>query len=90
MCDKFHSACVCVPVVASVPQGAVAGDAFALPLVEGVQRVRVVAGSPAPGVQVAALVEALQHVLPLGIGDLCGHQSHAHQLLSHRLHVFNQ
>lgn len=43
--------CVCVrtPVVAGVPQGSVAGDTLALPLVEGVQGVRIVAGPPAAG-----------------------------------------
>lgn len=62
MCGVLHT-----PVVPRVPQGAVAGDALALPLVEGVQGVRVVAGPPAASVQVAPLVETLQHVLPLRV-----------------------
>lgn len=61
---------LCVPVVPRVSQGAVAGDAFALPLVEGVQGVRVVTGLPASSVQVTPLIEALQHVLPLCVRDL--------------------
>lgn len=59
-----------VPVVSGVFQGSVAGDAFALPLVEGVQRVRVVAGLPAPRVQVTPLIKTLHHVLPFCIRDL--------------------
>ncbi len=58
---------MCVPVVPCVSQGAVAGDAFALSLVEGVQGVRVVTGFPATGVQVTPLIKTLQHVLPLCI-----------------------
>lgn len=59
-----------VPVVARVSQCSVAGDTFALSLVEGIQRVRIVAGLPAPSVQVTPLIKALQHVLPLLIGNL--------------------
>lgn len=64
-----------VPVVPRVSQGAVAGDAFTLPLVEGVQGVRVVTGLPASSVQVTPLIETLQHVLPLCIRDLSVNQS---------------
>lgn len=61
---------MCAPEVARVSEGAVTGDALTLPLVEGVQGVRVVAGLPAAGVEVTPLIEALQHVLPLCIRDL--------------------
>lgn len=66
--------CVCVPEVACISEGAVAGDAFALPLVEGVQGVRVIARLPAASAQVTPLVETLQHVLPLCIRDLSTRQ----------------
>lgn len=66
---------MCVPVVSCVSQGAVAGDALALSLVEGVQGVGVVSGLPAPGAQVTPLIEPLQHVLPLCIRDLSTKQS---------------
>lgn len=58
---------VCVPEVSGISKGTVAGDAFTLPLVEGVQRVRVIAGFPAAGVQITPFVETVQHVLPLCI-----------------------
>lgn len=61
---------VCVPEVTRISEGAVAGDALTLPLVEGVQGVRVIARLPAASVQVTALVETLQHVLPLSVRDL--------------------
>lgn len=61
--------CVCAraPVVAGVPQGSVAGDTLALPLIEGVQGVRIVAGLPAAGTQVTPLIKTIQHVLPLRV-----------------------
>lgn len=59
-----------LPVVARVPQGSVAGDALALPLVEGVQGVGVVTGLPAPSAQVTSLIKSFQHVLPLRIRNL--------------------
>lgn len=66
------------PVVARVTERTVAGDTFALPLVEGVARVRVVAGMPASGAQVAAFVEAVQQVVPLAVRHL--HAEHTHRL----------
>lgn len=75
--------CVCVPGVTCVSEGAVAGDPLALPLVEGVQGVGVIARLPAASVQVAPLVEALQHVLPLCIRHLSIQQEkkiHQHRL----------
>lgn len=71
----FLGGFVCVPVVSCVSQGAVAGDAFALSLVEGVQGVRVVARLPASSAQVTPLIKTFQHVLPLCIRDLSIHQS---------------
>lgn len=66
---------VFVPVVSCVSQGSVAGDAFTLSLVEGVQGVRVVTRLPASSAEVTSLIKTLQHVLPLCIRNLSSNQS---------------
>lgn len=63
----YTALCGFVPVVSSVSQGSITGDAFTLSLVESVQSVRVVSRLPAPSAQVTPLIKALQHVLPLCI-----------------------
>lgn len=79
--------CVCVPGVTCISEGAVAGDTLALPLVEGVQGVWVIARFPAASVQVAPLVEALQHVLPLCIRNLSIQQERKYISI---VHFFNE
>lgn len=59
-----------VPLVTSVWYGSVAGDALALPLVECIQLVGVIANSPLLGIQVLPLIKLVPGVIPVSIQGL--------------------
>lgn len=49
----------------------IAGDPLALPLVEGIQLVGIIADAPLFGIQIPPLVKLLPQVIPIRIGRLC-------------------
>lgn len=59
-----------VPQMARVRDGPVAGDPLALPLVESVQFIGVIAHAPLFGIQIPPLIKLVPQVIPVSIQDL--------------------
>lgn len=55
------------PVMAGVADSAVTGDPLALPLVKGMEPVRVLAALPPPGAQVPPLFKLIPKVVPVRV-----------------------
>lgn len=56
--------------MARVRDGPVAGDPLALPLVESVQFIGVIAHAPLFGIQIPPLIKLVPQVIPVSIQDL--------------------
>lgn len=57
--------------MARVWDSPIAGDPLALPLVEGIQLVGIVADAPLFGIQIPPLIKLLPQVIPIRIRRLC-------------------
>lgn len=57
--------------MARVRDGPVAGDALALPLVEGIQLIGIVTHAPLLGIQVPPLIKLVPQVVPVSFQNLC-------------------
>lgn len=58
------------PVVAGVTDGTVTGHPLALPLVKGMEPVRVLSALPLPSAQVSPLFKLIPQVVPVRLGAL--------------------
>lgn len=57
--------------MACVWNSPIAGDPLALPLVEGIQLVGIIADTPLFGIQIPPLIKLLPQVIPICIRRLC-------------------